>query len=167
MTIILISPKIYSTTKTDNRSHTVIHIYTQNNWQPFSYRHRYTQLNKLTIILISPEIYTQQQNNWQSFSYRHRYTQQQNNWQSFSNRHKYTKLEDHWSCIAHLSAEDMLKSAVIEERKSKCSTWVGADNPLGRNFWCQQEDLITMVICCKFKKNFFNLWLYTHLFMIW
>ena len=27
------------------------------------------------------------------------------------------KLEDHWSCIAHLSAEDMLKSAVIEEKK--------------------------------------------------
>ena len=27
------------------------------------------------------------------------------------------KPEDHWSCIAHLSAEDMLKSAVIEEKK--------------------------------------------------
>ena len=27
--------------------------------------------------------------------------------------------EDHWSCIAHLSAEDMLKSAVIEEKKFK------------------------------------------------
>ena len=27
------------------------------------------------------------------------------------------KTEDHWSCIAHLSAEDMLKSAVIEEKK--------------------------------------------------
>ena len=26
------------------------------------------------------------------------------------------KPEDHWSCIAHLSAEDMLKSAVIEEK---------------------------------------------------
>ena len=25
------------------------------------------------------------------------------------------KPEDHWSCIAHLIAEDMLKSAVIEE----------------------------------------------------
>ena len=24
-----------------------------------------------------------------------------------------------------------------------------------------------MVICCKFKKNLFNLWLYTHLFMIY
>ena len=27
--------------------------------------------------------------------------------------------EDHWSCITHLSAEDMLKSAVIEEKKFK------------------------------------------------
>ena len=26
------------------------------------------------------------------------------------------KPEDHWSCIAHLSAEDMLKSVVIEEK---------------------------------------------------
>ena len=29
------------------------------------------------------------------------------------------KPEDHWSCIAHLSAEDMLKPAVIEEKKFK------------------------------------------------
>ena len=38
------------------------------------------------------------------------------------------KPEDHWSCIAHLSAEDMLKSAVIEEKKFKHSPWAGADN---------------------------------------
>ena len=25
--------------------------------------------------------------------------------------------EDHWSCIAHLSAEDMLKSVVTKEKK--------------------------------------------------
>ena len=29
------------------------------------------------------------------------------------------KREDHWSCIAHLSAEDMLKSVVTEEKKFK------------------------------------------------
>ena len=29
------------------------------------------------------------------------------------------KPEDHWSCIAHLIAEDMLKSAVTEEKKFK------------------------------------------------
>ena len=74
--------------------------------------------------------------------------------------------EDHWSCIAHLIAEDMLKSAVIEEKTFKHSPWAGADNPLGPKFWCQQVGLITMVICCKFTKNSFNLWLYTHLFMI-
>ena len=76
------------------------------------------------------------------------------------------KPEDNWSWIAHLSAEDMLKSAVIEEKKFKHSPWAWADNHLGPKFWCQQEGLITMVICCKFKKNLFNLWLYTHLFMI-
>ena len=27
--------------------------------------------------------------------------------------------EGHWSCITHLSAEDMLKSVVIEEKKFK------------------------------------------------
>ena len=45
-----------------------------------------------------------------------------------------SKPEDHWSCITHLSAEDMLKSAVIEEKKFKHSTWAGADNPLGPKF---------------------------------
>ena len=35
--------------------------------------------------------------------------------------------------------------------------WAGADNPLGPNFLCQLEGLITTVICCKFKKNIFNL----------
>ena len=42
--------------------------------------------------------------------------------------------EDHWSCIAHLMAEDMLKSAVIEEKTFKHSPWAGADNPLGPKF---------------------------------
>ena len=30
-----------------------------------------------------------------------------------------SKLEHHWSCIAHLSAEDMLKSAAVEEKNFK------------------------------------------------
>ena len=34
-------------------------------------------------------------------------------------------------------------------------------NPLGPKLWCQQEGLITIVICCKFKKNLFNQTLYT------
>ena len=42
--------------------------------------------------------------------------------------------EDNWSCIAHLSAEDMLKSAVIEEKKFENSPCAGADNPLGPKF---------------------------------
>ena len=44
---------------------------------------------------------------------------------------KSRKTENHWSCIAHLSAEDMLKSAVIGEKKFKHSPRAGADNPLG------------------------------------
>ena len=30
-----------------------------------------------------------------------------------------SKPEDHWSCITHLIAEDVLQSAVIEEKKFK------------------------------------------------
>ena len=44
------------------------------------------------------------------------------------------KPEDHWSCIAHLIAEDVLKSAVIEEKTFKHSPWARADNPLGPKF---------------------------------
>ena len=74
------------------------------------------------------------------------------------------KQEDHWSCIAHLRDADMLNSAVIEETKFKHSLRLEGKQPIRAKILCQQEGL--MVICCKFKKNFFNLWLYTHLFMI-
>ena len=37
-----------------------------------------------------------------------------------------------------------------------------ADNPLGTNFWCQQKALTTSTIRCKFKKNLFEFWFYTH-----
>ena len=36
----------------------------------------------------------------------------------------------------------------------------GADNPLGTQFWCQQEPLVTSVIPCKFKKSPWSLILY-------
>ena len=36
------------------------------------------------------------------------------------------------------------------------SPGAGADNPLRMKFWCQQEHLVTSVICCKFKKK--SLW---------
>ena len=49
------------------------------------------------------------------------------------------KSEDHWSCIAHLSAEDMLKSAVIEKKKFKHSPRVGAVNPLGQKFYVNRK----------------------------
>ena len=37
----------------------------------------------------------------------------------------------------------------------------GADNPLGTKFSCQQEHLVTSVICCKFQKNLFEVWFST------
>ena len=46
------------------------------------------------------------------------------------------------------------------------SPGAGADNPLGMKFWCQQEHLVTSVICCKFQKNLFEVWFYTIFFMI-
>ena len=46
------------------------------------------------------------------------------------------------------------------------SPGAGADNPLGMKFWCQQEHLVTLVICCKFQKNLFEVWFYTIFFMI-
>ena len=47
---------------------------------------------------------------------------------------KFFKPEDYWSCIPYLGAKDMLKSAVIEEKKFKHSPWADADNPLGPKF---------------------------------
>ena len=37
----------------------------------------------------------------------------------------------------------------------------GADNPLETKFWCQQEHLVTSVICCKFQNNLFEVWFHT------
>ena len=42
----------------------------------------------------------------------------------------------------------------------------GADNPLGTKFWSQQKHLVTWVFWCKFKKNLFEVWFYTIVFMI-
>ena len=43
----------------------------------------------------------------------------------------------------------------------------GADNPLGTKFWCQQEHLVTSVICCEFQKNLFEVWFYTIFFIFY
>ena len=40
-----------------------------------------------------------------------------------------------------------------------------ADKPLGSKFWCQQKALTTSTICCKFKRNLFEFWFYTHFLM--
>ena len=45
-----------------------------------------------------------------------------------------TKPEDHWTCNAHLSAEDMLKSVVIEEKKYYRALGQGQTTHWGQNF---------------------------------
>ena len=65
--------------------------------------------------------------------------------------------EDHWSCIAHLSAVNMLKSAVIEEKKFKHSPRVGADNPFRAKIFMSTGRPHHYGHFCKFKKNLFNL----------
>ena len=37
----------------------------------------------------------------------------------------------------------------------------GTDNPWRTKFWCQQKLLITLPICCQFKKNAFEVWFFT------
>ena len=41
------------------------------------------------------------------------------------------------------------------------SPGIGAGSPQGTKFWCQQKGLITLPICCKFQRNFFEVWFYT------
>ena len=55
----------------------------------------------------------------------------------FMNKCRKTKPEDNWSCIAHLSAEDMLKSAVTEEKKFKNieSEWFGPRSMKDLDLW--------------------------------
>ena len=38
--------------------------------------------------------------------------------------------------------------------------------PPGDKIWCQQEPLITSVICCKFQKNLFEVWFNTIFFLM-
>ena len=38
--------------------------------------------------------------------------------------------------------------------------------PQGTKFWCQQEVLITLPICCNFQRNLFEVWFYTFFLMI-
>ena len=48
-----------------------------------------------------------------------------------------TEPEDHWSCIAHLSAQEMLTWAVIEEKKFKNieSEWFGPRSMNDHDLW--------------------------------
>ena len=59
--------------------------------------------------------------------------------------------------ILYISFHDLIN---VYNRRS------GADNPQGTKFWCQQNPHVTSVICYKFQNNLFEVWFYTHFFMI-
>ena len=44
------------------------------------------------------------------------------------------------------------------------SPGAGADSPQVTKFGCQQKGIITLPICCKFKRNLFEVWFYTFFF---
>ena len=57
-------------------------------------------------------------------------------------------------CIAHLSAEDKLKSMVIEEKKLKHSPRAGANNPLRPKFRGQSFDISNVLSLHSFVASF-------------
>ena len=62
-----------------------------------------------------------------------------------------------WSLILYIFFHDLIHVY---------SPGVGADSPHGKKLWCQQKGLITLLICCKFQRNLFDVWFYTNFFMI-
>ena len=64
---------------------------------------------------------------------------------------------DHWLHVSKNSSA-LWFYAFFHDFIDAHSPWAGADNPLGPKFLFQQEGFITMVICCNFRKNLFNLW---------
>ena len=72
-------------------------------------------------------------------------------------RHLLQVSKKSWSLILYIFFHDFIH--VYSPR-------AGADNPLGTKFWCQQKHFVTLVICCKFQKNLFEVWFYTFFFII-
>ena len=57
-----------------------------------------------------------------------------------------------WSLISYNFLHDLIHVY---------SPGTGSESPQGTKFWCQQEGLITLPICCKFQRNLFEVWFYT------
>ena len=53
---------------------------------------------------------------------------------------------DHWLHVSKLAMPSDFMHTFYDFLHAY-SPWVGADNPLGPTFWCQQECLITLIIC--------------------
>ena len=60
-----------------------------------------------------------------------------------------------WSLILYNSFHDLI---------DVYSHVAGADNPKGTKLLCQQKGLIFLPICCKFQRDFFEVWFYTIFF---
>ena len=54
------------------------------------------------------------------------------------------------------SFKKMSLKSVLYDLIHAYSPRAGADSPPGTKFRCQQKRLITLPICCKFQKNFFE-----------
>ena len=64
--------------------------------------------------------------------------------------------------ITIASLKRILSTSWLYTHLFKCiKLQVRGRQPQGKKFWCQQKPLVTSVICYKFKKNLFEVWLYT------
>ena len=80
-------------------------------------------------------------------------------------RHFYVNrnILSHWSYVASFKLFS-LKSDFIHffhDFLHVYSPRAGADSPQVTNFLCQQEHLVTLVICCKFRNILLEVWFYT------
>ena len=70
-----------------------------------------------------------------------------------------TETSCHFCHLLQLKKKISLKSDFIQYFHDFIhiySPGAGADSPQRTKFWCQQKCLVTSFICCKFKKNVFE-----------
>ena len=76
-----------------------------------------------------------------------------------------------WLALHDLSCWQGRKSStqtnILNDFIHVYSPRAGTDNPLGIKFWCQQKFLITLPICCQFKKNLFKVWFFTTFYVFY
>ena len=78
-----------------------------------------------------------------------------------------TETSCHFGHLVHISKKSLWSLILynfVHDFIHAYSPGAGADNPFGTKFLCQQEHLVTSVICCKFQERFFKVWFYTNFF---